>query len=343
MKNKVFGLDIGATTIKAVWLEKSKDGYILDAVYTMPAPVKGMLSESPLDQEEMAGAIAKVIQEANIDARSANIALPESQVFTKVIEMPILSDKELASAIYWEAEQYIPVPLNTITLDYKVLYRPGPNDPITKMSVLLVGAPSTLIDKYEKIMTMSGISINALETEILSVSRALILGQEFPSTLIINIGALSTSLAIVKNNILTFTYFIPTGGVALSRAIASDLGFSIPQAEEYKRVYGLEETNFGGKIGKAAEPVLTSILSEVKKAMAFYAERFPQDPIKQILLSGGSAKLPGLSTYFAENSGIESVVANPWKVLASQEVPKEILDDAPEYAIAIGLAMREYE
>lgn len=343
MKNKVFGLDIGATTIKTVWLDRSKDGFILDAVYTMPAPQKGMLSESPLDQEEMAGAIAKTIQEANISVRSANIALPESQVFTKVIEMPILSDKELASAIYWEAEQYIPVPLNTITLDYKVLYRPGPNDPITKMNVLLVGAPSSLIDKYEKILTMAGISISAVETEILSVSRSLIIGEAFPSSLIINIGALSTSLAIVKNNILTFAYFIPTGGIALSRAIASDLGFSISQAEEYKKVYGLSEANFGGKIGKAAEPVLSSILSEVRKAIAFYAERFADDPIKQIILAGGSAKLPGINSYFAENSGIEAVVANPWKVLASQEVPKEILDDAPEYAIAIGLAMREYE
>jgi len=343
MKNKVFGLDIGATTIKTVWLDKSKEGFILNSVFTQPAPQKGMLSESPLDQEEMAGAIAKVLQEANITARSANIALPESQVFTKVIEMPILSDKELASAIYWEAEQYIPVPLNTITLDYKVLYRPGPNDPTTKMDVLLVGAPSTLIDKYERIITMAGISISAVETEILSVIRSLIVGENFPSSIIINIGALSTSLAIVKNNTLKFTYSIPTGGTALSRAIASDFGFSVSQAEEYKKVYGLSEASFGGKIGKAAEPVLQTILSEMKKALAFYAERFPEDPIKQIILSGGSAKLPELNSFFAENSGIETVIANPWKVLASQEVPKEILDDAPEYTIGIGLAMREYE
>ena len=70
-----------------------------------------MMSESPLDEEEMAQAIAKAVKDAGVDTKLLNIALPENQVYTKVLDMPVLSDRELASAIYWEAEQYIPVPL----------------------------------------------------------------------------------------------------------------------------------------------------------------------------------------------------------------------------------------
>jgi type IV pilus assembly protein PilM len=328
---------------KAIWMDPSKDGFVLNSVMTTPTPEKGMLSESILDQEQMAQSIIKLLQDASISSKVVNIALPESQVFTRVIEMPVLSDKELSSAIYWEAEQYIPVPLDTITLDYKVLRMPQPSDVKPQMDVLLVGAPTTLIDKYEKVIAMAGLTISSVETEILSVIRAIIIGEDFPSTLIINIGGVSTSIAIVKNGTLVFTYSIPTGGTAISRAIAADFGFSLSQAEEYKKVYGLSESSFGGKIAKATEPILSSLLIETKKALAFYNEKFVNDPIRQVVLSGGSARLPGLDGFFARNTGIETVIANPWKVLASQEVPKEIVDDAAEYTIAVGLAMRSYE
>jgi type IV pilus assembly protein PilM len=343
MKNKAFGLDIGTTTMKAVWLDKVNDGFSLNSVFTMPTPARGMLSESPLDQEEVAQAITKIVDEAHIGSRMVNLALPESQVFTRIIDMPVLSDKELSSAIYWEAEQYIPVPLNSITLDYRVLHRPAATESDTKMSVLLVGAPTMLVDKYDRVLSLAGISIASLETEILAVVRALIIGESNPPTLIANIGAVNTSLAIVRNNLITFTYSVATGGIALSRSIAADFGFSFQQAEEYKKTYGLIQGDMGGKIGKATAPVLAAILTEVKKALAFYNEKFPTEPVQRIFLSGGTAKMPGLDTFFTTNTGLTTSIANPWNVLVSQEVPDEIINDAPEYALSVGLAMREYE
>lgn len=354
MKQLPFGLDIGVHSIKAVWLGESKKGFMLNATNIVPTPPKGMLSQSPLDQEEMARTIQGMISEAQIKTKYVNIALPESQVYTKVIEMPVLSDNELSSAIYWEAEQYIPIPLSNVKFDYKVLSKPAnmglqSDNNQGKMEVLLVGAPSVLIATYQKIISLAGFNIAAVETEILATARALIYSvegkdQELPATLIVNIGALTTSLVIVKNGLLVFTYTISLGGSAISRAIASDFGFTLDQAEEYKKVYGISKQNFQGKIGKASEPILTSILIEVRKSLAFYKEKYKENSIiQQVILSGGSAKLPGLDLFFAENIGIETVVGNPWKVLASQQVPKDILENAPDYSIAVGLAMRGYD
>lgn len=340
-KQKAFGLDIGSNTIKAVWLAKDQKGFFLQSALTMPSPVRGMTSESPLDQEEMAKAIRTLVSEAKISTKYVTIALPENRVYTKVIEIPTLSDKELASAIYWEAEQYIPVPLTTITLDYKVLYRPQAKEAGSTMQVLLVGAPTILIEKYERVLNTAGFVLNAVETEIISLTRATVFSDQFPATLIINIGAMSTSLAIVRNGILVFAYTIASGGVAISRAIAVDLGFAVNQAEEYKKAYGLADNALGGKIGKVTEPILSSILSEVRKALTFYGAKYASDPIKQIILSGGSAKLPGLTAYFTANTGIETAIINPWKLLVPQEVPKDVIENAPEYAIAAGLAMRD--
>lgn len=350
MKKKPLGLDIGASNIKAVWFQENGSTLSLAAAITEPTPQKGMLSEAPLDEEEMARAIHALIAEAKIDTELVNIALPENKVYTKVLEMPLLSDKELSSAIYWEAEQYIPVPLETITLDWKVLTRPEKLDVGAKMQVLLVGAPTQLIEKYRKILTMAGLTISYLETEILSAIRALVYpylkkkDAVFPNTIIVNIGAMSTSVAIIKSGIIVFTYSVAIGGAAINRAIASDFGFSLSQAEEYKKTYGISEQDLGGKISGSARPVLLSIIGEVKKAIAFYKDKYKNDaPIQQVLLTGGTAKLPGIDLFFAQNCEIETATANPWHVLENQQVPREIIDNASDYTIAIGLALRDYE
>src|SRR6266496_783426 len=99
MNKKSFGLDIGATSLKLCWLDGKKGDYILKAASISPSGTKGIMSESPLDEEAMAQMIAKACKDAGVGAKLVNLALPENQVYTKVLEMPILSDKELASAI----------------------------------------------------------------------------------------------------------------------------------------------------------------------------------------------------------------------------------------------------
>jgi len=344
MNKKPFGLDIGATMIKLVSLSKEGNSFGFNSSIIAPTPVKGMMSESPLDEEEMAQAIRKSVNDAEISGDRVNVALPENQVYTKVLEMPALSDNELKSAIYWEAEQYIPVPLENITLAWNVLKKPEQSNPTEKMQVLMVGAPTMLVNKYQRVVSIAGLTINAMETEILSTTRALVPNESLPTTFIISIGAVSTSFAIVSKGVMVLTYAMSIGGAAINRAISVDLNLSPAQAEEYKKAYGFSDKSLGGKIGKATEPILGSILQEVKKTIAFFTQKTKnEDPIRQILLSGGTAKLPGIDVYFANNSGIETATANPWKSLSSQEVPKEILDNAPDYTIAVGLAMRDYE
>ncbi len=196
---------------------------------------------------------------------------------------------------------------------------------------------------------MDSLNLHTVENEILSKKKITIYpfataDRTPPPTIIISINTVSTSLAIVKDGILIFTYSIPMGGVAINRVIESDLGLNSTQAEEYKKTYGVVKEGVGQNISRAVEPILTSMLTEVKKALAFYSQKYSNDAsIQQILLSGGSARLPGIDLFFANNTGIETVTANPWRVLASQQVPKEILDMASEYTVAVGLAMKDYE
>lgn len=344
MKSNSFGLDIGTSSIKMVWMSREKNITEYTSSIIIPTPPSGIQSESPLDHQEIAKLLSKCVSEAKIGTNYVNIALPESQVFTKVIDLPVLSDKELSNAIYWEAEQYIPAQLDTMTLDWSVLHRPPEAKTEEKMQVLLVAAPVQLVKRYQNILQLAGLSLVAVETEILSVVRSIVPQGPSPTSLTMHMGALSTSIAIIKNGMMVFNYSIPLGGIAMTRGIAADFGFSPTQAEEYKKVYGLSDKNFGGKVGQAIEPILTEILSEVRKAIAFYNDKYKNEsPVSQILLTGGGASLPGIDLFFVQNIGIETVIANPWKLLNVQKVPETLQPHGPEYAVAIGLALKEYE
>jgi type IV pilus assembly protein PilM len=344
MKSNAFGLDIGTASIKSVWINREKEVLEYNSALMVPSPPTGIQSESVLDHQEMAQFINKSLTQARIATNNVNIALPESQVFTKVIDMPSLSEKELTNAIYWEAEQYIPAQLDTMILDWSILKRPTDGNSSQKMQVLLVAAPSQLVKRYQAILELAGLTLVTVETEILSVLRSVISKNTTVTSLVMHIGSLSTSLAIVQNNMMVFNYTIPLGGIAMTRGIAADFGFSPTQAEEYKRTYGLSDKNFGGKVGRAVEPILTEILSEIRKSIAFYNEKYKNgSPVSQILLTGGGANLPGIDLYLVQNIGIETVIANPWKILNVQNVPEAIARLGSEYAVAIGLALKEYE
>ena len=101
----------------------------------------------------------------------------------------------------------------------------------------------------------------------------------------------------------------------------------------------------GKKKNKATEPILNSILTEIKKTLTFYSEKYKDDkPVRQVILTGGTAKLPGIDLFFTNGTGIETAIANPWKIISNQnELPQQILDNGPDYIIAVGLAMRDNE
>ncbi len=210
------------------------------------------------------------------------------------------------------------------------------------MQVLLVAAPTTLAQRYAKVCEMAGLNVSSIETEMLAVLRTVIHNRKIPTSLLLHMGTLSSTIAIIENNIVIFVYSMPIGSLAINRAIASDFGFTLQQAEEYKKTYGLLDKNFGGKIGKAIEPILLSMVSEIKKALTFYQERHSnQQAINQLILTGATARLPGIDLFFVQNAGLETILISPWVQMGMTDVPKELADNGAEYAIAVGLALKD--
>lgn len=338
----VLGLDIGSHSIKLIEMGKAGTSFTLMSAGSISTPPKALSSPLEADKQALAVAIKQLIKETGAKSGSVAFALPESQVFTRVIEVPALSARELSSAITWEAEQYIPLPLDQVNIDYSVL-REAKDTGTNKMDVLLVACPKTLLEKYLSIIEMAELTTIAAETEIIATSRALVrsVSSVKNAVLLVSLGAQTTDLAILRGGVLAFTRSIAAGGEALSRALVAGLDFNNSQAEEFKRTYGLEQDKLQGKIVAAVKPIMDTIVGEMKRAIAFYAEKHKEERVETVLLSGGTAKLPGMVVYIAQSLGIEAQLANPW-VGITRDARFRVLDtEGPTFTVAAGLALRE--
>ncbi len=337
----ILGLDIGTHNIKLVELVKDAKGVTLLAAGSMPTPPKSTSSNLEIDQQALAHQIRELLKGTGAKSRDVNISLPESQVFTRVIEMPALSTRELTSAIKWESEQYIPLPLDQVNMDFSILSE-GKDSANGKMKILLVAAPKALTERYMEIMELAELSPVAAETEIIAQSRSLIRSvPTVPNVMILAFGGQTTDIAIIRKGILMFTRSMSAGGDALTRALSESLDFTLLQAEAYKKTYGLEKNILEGKIVAVAKPVMDSIVGEVRRAIGFFEETYKNEHVGVILLTGGNAKLPGLIPYLAENTGIEVQQGNPWLGIRKDPRFNVLNAEGPLFSVAIGLALRE--
>jgi type IV pilus assembly protein PilM len=346
MGKKIVGLDIGASSIKLVQLLPDGNGYSLVAVGKSLTPQSFLYSESEMDQKNFAQAVTTLFKESRATSNAVSVALLESLVATKVIEMPLLNDNELASAIKWEAEQYIPWPIDEVSLDWQVLSKSGPEVKAVdaKMQVLLVVAPTLLINKYIKILKMANLEVVSVESEVLSISRAVYLSDvSAPTTLVLDMGSNSTNVCIIENGLMIFSRTIAMGGSALTRAVSGDLNLDFNQAEEYKRTYGLDETKLSGKVAVVIKPVFDVVVNEIKRAFTFFQTLRPGGMIKRIVVSGGTGMLPGAVFYIAgQMSDVEVQIADPWKnIKFPQKLVYDPRTEGALYTTAVGLAIKD--
>ena len=339
MPKHVVGLDIGTYTIKATQGDPGKIVKLEKAI-AVPNPLGIQVPSDDINSEKLSQVIDNMFNDNALNRLEVRLSLPESVVSTKIISIPALTDAELASAITWQAEQHIPIPLDELALEYQVVYRPERYEKNEEMRVLMVGVRKSIIDKIMQVFLRIGIEPTLLETQTISVLRSLQFTAEDPNTLIVHGGAFHTDMMVVSHGELRFVFTQPTGGQALTRAIEQAAQLDGRQAEEYKRTYGLDPTQIQGKVREILLPPVKTLLLDMQKAMQFFVSDAHEEPIKRVLLSGGTAQLPGLVQYITEQLGVEVLIAAPFA--AATPLPGVTLPaDQPAYTVCMGLLMRE--
>lgn len=321
----ILGLDISSTGIKVMSIDPKRwvvNGY--GSADLDPQKMKGSLedSDSTFLTDNIKGLLAgKII--GTIESNRVAITVPTARSYTRTFTLPASAEKSLDEAVVLEAEQYIPIPVSTLYIDYQVIER------TRKTIVVLMSAVSkVIVDNITKSVEAAGLEPILVEPGINSVGRVLTATEDGTlPTIIVDIGPANTDIAILDRGSVRVTGGVPIGGNTFTLDIAKKLNISLENAHQLKVLNGLAAGPRQQKLREALSPSLQRILVETKKVMRYYNERINSErKLEQLLVVGGGSNVPGIGEYFTENLVIAARVASPWQKLdfgKVQEPPKQ--------------------
>ena len=346
------GIDIGTSAIKIIELEKEGGRFALKNYglfefknaesVSAAAESKQAQNILKLPDGEIIWGIKEVLKKAKIKATDAVASIPSFSTFATAIEMPYLSEKDLASSLPFEARKYIPVPLSEVVLDWSII--DIPKDPVdsTKQNtveVFIAAVPKDETIRYQRIMQGAGLNLRALELENSALIRAL-LGNDLSPTVIVNIGGRSTSIVIVNRGYERVSHSYEVGGFEITKSIARSLNVGLEKAEELKKKLGLKEID-ENIINSAMKSLIDMMVFETRKTITNYEETKNQK-ISRILLVGGLTNMPNFANYFQQKLNREVFIGNALaRVVYPQTLSSVMQELSSTFAVATGLAMRE--
>lgn len=347
-ENSYLGVDIGSSSIKIVELKKEgKEARLLTYGFSENSSAK--FKDDWLNNPSYAAqAINKICENAGTVSRSAIAALPTFSVFSSVLNLSSLSDKDIASSVHWEAKKVIPLPLEEMVLDWKKI-EDGQGEPAKgkkNIKVLLTGAPKALIKKYINIFKEAKINLLSLETETFSLVRAL-LGNDKSAIMIVEIGASTTDISIINKSIPMLNRSIDVGGLTITKAIRDNLKIDIKKAEQFKNDLGISsiagQDNKDNRVPKIIMETVDPIVNEIKYAFNLFQNK-SNIKVEKIVLSGGSALLVNFVNYLAKILDIKIIIGDPWARISYPGDLKPVLNEiGPRMSVAVGLALRRME
>lgn len=341
IKKQIFGLDISDNSIEALVLTKPFFGKAKISAYARVV-LRGEVVKNGVikNNKKLAEVLTKLLATAQpkpIKTPYCIISLPESQVFTAVFKLPAgLKRKEIKKTIPFKAEEVIPFKNTEVYFDFKTLTKIGETQ-----EVFYAAVPSGVVDGYVNVLKEVGLKPVAFDLESVSTARAVIdeKDKSGKAKLLIDIGARTTNLNIYDRGGIRHNLTINIGGNRFSKALGSKLGLKPKEAETLKRSTGFDTTKSQGQAMLVLQNEFKRIIAEVKRLIGYYQIN-SQRQIESIIMTGGSSLLPKVDQYLADNTSIETNLANPLKKIVDPQNLAKLKVNSILFSNVAGLALR---
>lgn len=348
---KFLGIDIGTSSIRIAEVEKSGQalslsnfGQIdLDQIDNgMPKPTGGR-AVAIFSADEVAEMIQAVLVGAKIKTRQCAFSIPDFSTFFTSFYLPPMTKKELSKAVMFEARQHIPLPIESVTIDWQLVG--GGTDPSQRMEVTVTAIPNEIIAQYREIALKAKLEIILMEAEMFGLVRALVPKEEMRPICLIDVGTQSTVCSLIEKHILRYSHSFDRGGKYLSDELSSRLPVNREMARNIRESYGLRvismvDPEIREKIKVILKESLMPIFKEIEMMFSDY-RRASNSDVAKIILSGGVMAVPEIEKQFADYFKIEIVTADPF---AGIDCHPELIMNAKEvgltYSVALGMAER---
>ncbi len=345
-KSSMLGIDIGSSSVRLLELAKQGDKIFVQAYAMEPLPENAVEGKNIKEAEAVAEAIKAAVQSSQTKTKHVALAVPDSSVITKVIQLEEgLSDDEAEELVILEADKYIPYPIDEVSIDHQIL---GPSSKGgTLLDVLVVASRSENVNARVDLMKECGLEVAIVDVESYAVERTshylsaenMIEGQD-KTVAIFDIGDVYTQLTVLHDLKTAFSREEAFGGKQLT--------------EELMKRYGLsaEDANLSKKRGTLPDDYLTEVLEpfkemvglQIRRALQFFYSTSQLTSVDSILLAGGTAQLPGLVQMVEEVMEVPTSLADPMSSMSFQKkVDVQALSrDTSGLMISCGLALRAF-
>lgn len=334
----VFGLDVGFSSIKVMQLQRRKHAIEVVGYGSTPFDSSSIKDGVIIDPELVAKSIHALFSDqlvGKITTRRVVLSIPAAQTFTRTITLPKLSSQDLAEAIRLETEEYTPLSLDDMYVDYSVT---DTND--KGQDILVVAVPKKLVDSYVALSDVLGLETVAVETTINGACRlfARIDTNKIP-TVLIDLGSQSSDITVYDKGIVV-TSTVSGGGDSFSDVIAKKLGVTRKEAHLIKTHYGLGVSKKQKEIVEALEPTTTRLTKEIKRMIRYYEERSGGGKkIDQVITMGGGANMPGLADQLTNALRLPVRICDPWQDIDFRRLQPPSSSEKSMYVTAFGMAL----
>ncbi|MFC6591519.1 type IV pilus assembly protein PilM [Deinococcus lacus] len=351
------GVEIGTSSIKVVALQPGNPPTLQQAVMT-PTPIGSMRDGAVVEPQAVANELKALLSASGITARHAVTAMPNQAAVTRNIMVPRMERKELDDAIRWEAERYIPYPIDEVSMDYDLLDDPKTVPEDGQMEVVIAAVPTEVVMRHIETLRLAGLEPTVVDLKSFAALRALLPGagsegnvKDAEVVLVLEIGASSSVIGLVRGNRLLMSRNVNVSADSFTIAIQQSFGdLDFGTAESVKTGYvvpsGMGAVAEGGdlrfsptRVSEALRPVLIEMITEVRRSLEFYRVQSGDLVIDRVILAGGGAHLSGLAPAVGEALGLPVEVASPWANVQGNPTGSAA-EHGPEFTVPLGLAMR---
>jgi len=341
----LIGVDITSATVKVIELKRAGGHYQVESYAVRPLREGAVVERRIRDMPAVVDALRRAVDHARPSSRNAAVAVPAGAAITKVLSFPAsLDDGEIETRIQLESDRHIPFPFNEVAFDFQRL---GLNSRYgDQQDVLLVACRQQDVNQLTDAVLQAGLTPAAVDVETFAVERAFQeLRHQLPSeggeqecVALVDIGATMNAFQVLRDGRVTYSRDTVFGGRQLTDEIQNRYGLTLEEAGLAKKRGGLPDDYQRSVL----DPFLDTLVQQVGRSLQLYYTAGRKQEVRHMILAGGTSVLPGLAERLAEESGMEVVIANPFrrmKVNARIDVPT-LAGDAPAMLTACGLAMR---
>jgi len=343
---QLVGLDIGSSSIKLAEIQETPRGFILNRFSQIPL-AKGIIMDGiPVEPEELALKIRELFKQSGCKKKGIVTSLSGHSVIIKKVNFPTMDEEELRDLIKEEAGKYLPFDdMEAVSYDFQVL---GENEfNPNQMDVVIVAAKKDIVSGYTDAIQRAGYLPTIMDVDSFALETMYEENYEFAENemaVLINIGASITNINVLKGGASIFTRDFTLAGNSITEALQKKLGVSFEEAERIKieGPGGAEsaEKEFRESLLSYAEP----ICSEIERSVDYFRSTYGGEYIKHVIISGGSAKIPGIANDLTQRLNVEAEIANPFKKIGYNTKvldPATIEDIKPIAPVGVGLALRK--